>query len=135
MLTFDAPTREVCVVSRSRTNTPLQALVLLNDVQFIEAARALATEVAHEYGDAQDQIREAFIRMTGRDPDATELELLRQVYDEQHELFASGDEQNAFEFLQIGETPPDATLAPADLAALTATCQVILNLDATIYER
>lgn len=135
MLTFDAPTREVCIVSRSRTNTPLQALVLLNDVQFVEAARALATEVAHLRHDPKDQIREAFQRLTGRNPDAEEVDLLQEVYQEQHELFAAGDEQNAFEFLQIGETPPDATMAPADLAALTATCQVILNLDATIYER
>jgi len=135
MLSFDAPTREVCVVSRSRTNTPLQALVLLNDVQFVEAARALATEVAQLHKNQQDQISEAFQRLTGRQPDAKELDLLGEVYQQQYELFANGGEQNAFEFLQIGDTKPDATMAPADLAALTATCQVILNLDATIYER
>jgi hypothetical protein len=135
MLAFDAPTREVCVVSRSRTNTPLQALVLLNDVQFIEAARTLATEVSHLHKEERQQIGEAFVRLTGRPPDADELDLLEEVYDHQYELFSTSGEQDAFEFLQIGETKPDATVAPAELAALTTTCQVILSLDATVYER
>ena len=70
MLAFDAPTREVCTVARGRTNTPLQALVLLNDVQFVEAARALAAAVSHDHADVGDQIGEAFLRLTGRQPDA-----------------------------------------------------------------
>jgi hypothetical protein len=135
MLAFDAGTREVCTVARSRTNTPLQALVLLNDVQFVEAARALAADVSRRHKDLSAQLAEAFSRCTGRGPDERELNLLVEIYNEQQTLFAAGDEQDAAKFLAIGEAKTDAPLAPADLAALTATCQAILNLDATIYER
>ncbi len=135
MSAFDAPTREVCVVSRSRTSTPLQALVLLNDVQFVEAARALAQLAGANHAQVDDQIAAAFLRFTGRRPDATEAGLLRQVYDEQRALFADGELQDAAKYVELGDSKPDSKLAPADLAALAATCQVILNLDATIYER
>jgi hypothetical protein len=143
MLTFDAPTREVCTVSRGRTNTPLQALVLLNDVQFVEAARALAADVANAYANVDDQIGEAFLRLTGRPPDSTELELLMGVYDDQRKLFETNSEppgspgrsQDAAKFLGLGDTKPPATIEPAHLAALTVACQAILNLDATIYKR
>ncbi|HJS09304.1 MAG TPA: DUF1553 domain-containing protein, partial [Pirellulales bacterium] len=135
MSAFDATTREVCVVARGRTNTPLQALVLLNDVQFVEASRALATAVSHEHADVEEQIGAAFLRLTGRRPDAVELKLLVDLYNDQRELFADLTQQDAFKFTQLGEMKPDPTLAPADLAALTVTCQAILSLDATIYER
>jgi hypothetical protein len=135
MLTFDAPTREVCIVSRSRTNTPLQALVLLNDVQFVEAARTLASVVAQTQATVDDQIREAFLRLTGRHPDATEANLLAEVYDKQRDLFTNTSQQVASRFIKLGDSEADSSLSAADLAALTVTCQVILNLDATIVER
>ena len=135
MLAFDAGTREVCTVARSRTNTPLQALVLLNDIQFIEAARALAADVSRRHDSLREQIVEAFSRCTGRQPDEIELNLLVDVYKDQQALFAEGNEQDAKKFLGIGEAKTETSLAPADFAALTATCQAILNLDATIYER
>jgi hypothetical protein len=135
MLAFDAGTREVCIVARSRTNTPLQALVLLNDVQFVEAARALAAEAAQLHAEPDDQIREAFLRLAGREPDEMESGLLNAIYKEQLELFAADAEQHAGAYLAVGEARPESKIAPADLAALTVTCQAILNLDATIYER
>lgn len=135
MLSFDAPTREVCTVARSRTNTPLQALVLLNDVQFVEACRSLATAVALEHAELDEQIGVAFLRLTGRRPDAVELKLLTKVYYEQRKLFADLTQQDAFKFIQLGEARPSPTLVPANVAALTVTCQAILNLDATIFER
>ena len=135
MLSFDAPTREVCTVARSRTNTPLQALVLLNDVQFVEACRALATAVSREHSELNEQIAEAFLRLTGRRSDAVELELLTKVYNEQRKLFVDLTQQDAFKFIQLGEARPDPTLVPASVAALAVTCQAILNLDATIFER
>ncbi len=136
MLAFDAPTREVCTISRSRTNTPLQALVLLNDVQFVEAARALAGEVASVEPTAEvgDQITLAFIRVTGRSPDKTECQLLESLYREQLALF-DGGEQQAEAFLEPGELKPATDIPANHLAALTVVCQTLLNLDAAVYSR
>jgi hypothetical protein len=135
MLAFDAGTREVCTVARSRTNTPLQALVLLNDVQFVEAARALADVVSRDDSDTASPISAAFLRLTGRAPDAAELELLRELYNEQRALFSDKAEQDAVKFAKLGESTASAALDPPGLAALTVVCQAILNLDATIFER
>jgi hypothetical protein len=135
MLTFDAPTREACTVFRGRTNTPLQALVLLNDIQFVEAARALAASVSQRYRTKSDQIQEAFLRLTGRQPDPTEVDLLGKVYEEQRTRFSDASQQDPDRFVEVGEWKTETGLPAADLAALTVTCQVILNLDATIYER
>jgi uncharacterized protein DUF1553 len=135
MMAFDSPTREVCTVTRGRTNTPLQALVLLNDVQFIEAARALAASVMKPNAEAPAQIDEAFLRLTGRHPDPTERNLLVDLYDEQIALFGDKSEQNAAEFTKLGEAKLDPKLDQAHVAALTVVCQAILNLDATIFER
>jgi len=135
MMVFDATAREVCTIARGRTNTPLQALVLLNDVQFVEAARALAASAARGREDLGDQITDAFKRLTGRLPDETELNLLVDLYNEQRALFADAAVQDPTKFTKIGETRPDESLEPAALAALTVACQAILNLDATIFER
>jgi hypothetical protein len=135
MVAFDAPSREVCTVNRGRTNTPLQALVLLNDVQFVEAARALATAVLKENSDLKMEIDEAFVRLTGRRPDTTELNLLTDLYEEQLGLFSNKHKQDASAFAKLGEAAIETKLNPARLAALTITCQAILNLDATIFER
>jgi hypothetical protein len=83
----------------------------------------------------REQIVEAFSRCTGRQPDELELNLLVDVYKEQQALFAESKEQDAEKFLRIGEAKTETSLTPANFAALTATCQTILNLDATIYER
>ena len=137
MVVFDATSREVCTISRGRTNTPLQALVLLNDVQFVEAARGLATAVSHSHAAPADRITAAFLRLTGREPDVQERALLADLYQEQLAHFTSSEEQKqeAAKLLKIGETPPEESLTAVDLAALTIVCQAILNLDATIYER
>jgi hypothetical protein len=134
MLAFDAPTRESCTAARARTNTPLQALVLLNDVQFVEAARALAALVSRRHRDEADQLREAFLRLAGRQPDDVELSILREIRADQRRRFTDGS-QDAEAFLRVGSSPPDSPLAPADLAALVVTCQAIINLDATVFER
>ncbi|HVT30751.1 MAG TPA: DUF1553 domain-containing protein [Lacipirellulaceae bacterium] len=135
MVAFDAPSREVCTVSRSRTNTPLQALVLLNDVQFVEAARALAASELKSHHDLNAQIDEAFLRLTGRHPDTTERDLLTDVYNEQFALFSDKSQQNAAAFAKLGDSRLDPKLNPVQVAALAVTCQAILNLDATIFER
>jgi hypothetical protein len=135
MTAFDATTREVCVVARGRTSTPLQALVLLNDVQFVEAARALAQTAATRHPDIKEQISDAFVRLAGRKPDEKESQLLKQIYYEQLKIFKGESPAAAKKFVELGDSKADSKLAPAELAALTATCQVILNLDATIYNR
>ncbi len=135
MAAFDAPTREVCTVSRSRTNTPLQALVLLNDVQFVEAARALACITSKAHSALDQQIDEVYLRLTGRHPDATELALLTDLYTEQVEVFTKAGQKDVADFLHLGDAKLDSKLPPANLAALTVVCQSILNLDATIVER
>jgi hypothetical protein len=135
MQAFDAPSREVCTVARGRTNTPLQALVLLNDIQFVESARGLASLVSKNHSDLNAQIDEAFVRLAGRHPDAAELALLSDLYNEQATLFADTDIQDATQFLHEGESQPESKLSPSNLAALTVVCQTILNLDATIFER
>jgi hypothetical protein len=135
MLAFDATSREVCTVARGRTNTPLQALVLLNDVQFVEAARALAATVSQDASEVEPRIRTAFLRLTGRSPDARELDLLKGIYNEQLALFENASEQDAAKYLELGDSPIDDRLSPAEFAALAVTCQAVLNLDATIFER
>jgi hypothetical protein len=135
MAAFDAPSREVCTVSRGRTNTPLQALVLLNDVQFVEAARALAANVSQSNSQLPAQIDEAFLRLTGRYPDNTERNLLTDLYNEQATLFADKSQQNPAAFTKLGESQLDLKLDSAHVAALTVVCQTILNLDATVFER
>jgi hypothetical protein len=135
MQVFDAPTREVCTVNRSRTNTPLQALVLLNDVQFVEAARSLAASVAEKFPELERQIDEMFLRLAGRHPDATELALLSDVYNEQLAAFEGAHTNDATTFLSVGESQVPAKLPAKSVAALTVVAQSILNLDATIVER
>ncbi|MCM2370528.1 DUF1553 domain-containing protein [Aporhodopirellula aestuarii] len=133
MLTFDAMSREVCAVKRSRTNTPLQALVLLNDVQFVEAARSLAAEVLPASDDGV-RIDEAFVRLTGRHPDDNELQILLDQMASERDYFTQ-NRSAASAFIKIGESEPDADLDSVELAAMTAVCQTILNLDATIWKR
>ena len=133
MLAFDSTTREVCTVKRSRTNTPLQALVLLNDVQFVEAARALAEDVA-TLGSDDDRIEGAFTRLAGRKPDSFESELLLKLLAEERAYY-SNHPGEAGQLLSLGDRKPSADVDAAELAAMTIVCQAILNLDATIWKR
>ena len=135
MLAFDAVTREFCVARRQNTSTPLQALVLLNDPQFVEAARVLGERTLREGGaDPAGRVSYAFRRLAGRDPDASELSLLSALYAEQRARFAREPEQAAL-LVRIGERKPDPALAAPEVAAATVLAQTILNLDATIWKR
>jgi hypothetical protein len=132
LTTFDAPSREVCQVRRARTNTPLQALELLNDVTFVESARGLAQQMLTAAGrSAQDRVRFAFRRATARTPDAAELAVLVRGFEQYRRTFAS-DPEAARRLLAHGDSRPDPRLDPVELAACTATAGVILNLDETI---
>ena len=135
MLAFDAPTREVCVVHRQATSTPLQPLVLLNDPQFVEAARGLAERLLREGGATrQEKLTYAFRLAATRRPTERELRLLDELYQEQLELFRK-DPAGAQKFLKSGEHPVPSGIDPIELAATTATAGAVLNLDAAVTTR
>ncbi|MFO0910149.1 MAG: DUF1553 domain-containing protein [Isosphaeraceae bacterium] len=132
MVTFDAPSREVCQVKRARTNTPLQALELLNDVTYVEAARRLAERMLVEGGATPEaRITFAFRRATGRAPLDSELRILSRGLEEHLKHYRS-NRDTAAQLVSIGESRAPAALEASDLAAYTATASVILNLDETI---
>lgn len=132
LITFDAPDREKCVARRSVTNTPLQALVLLNDPTFIEAARSLAERTLKAAGsDSNRRIAYLFRLVTARNPDATELAALRALAGvELKEYKMHGDA--AEKLLHVGESSYDPKMNAAELAAWTTVASTVLNLDETI---
>jgi hypothetical protein len=129
MTVFDAPDREFCIVRRSSTNTPLQALTLLNDPIFVEAARKLAERALLEGG--SNQLAYAFKLATGRAPDAHEQGILNQTLEKMRATYAK-DEKAAAGLLAIGKAPRNQTLSVTELAAYTAVMNLILNLDEVI---
>jgi hypothetical protein len=132
LATFDAPDREKCTARRALTNTPLQALVLMNDPTYVEAARALAQRTLLEAGgNPGKRIQFAFRQATGRKPSAEELQLLSSLAQKQGALYRK-EKQRASELIHVGESPSNATLNPSELAAWTVVASSILNLDETI---
>lgn len=134
MTAFDATSREVCSVKRSSTNTPMQALVLLNDVQFVEAARALATKVILQDDDHQIRVRHAFLSLTGRAPIEAEMQLLLALYQEQLEHYRERGDA-AKKLVSHGESKVNEAIEPVELAAMTVLCQAMINLDASVWKR
>ena len=132
LLTFDAPTREACTVRRSSTNTPLQALVLWNDEQFLEAARVLAERTLRETADESQGLALLFRRCTGRAPSERELGLLRETLDHYLERYADAAEAAAI--AEVGDWPRDEALEPSLVAAWTLVASAVLNLHATITQ-
>lgn len=134
MMAFDTGTREVCTVRRDRTNTPLQALVLLNDVQFVEACRHLAETALEQEQTDEARIVHAFVSLAGRKPDEKELQALLELLGDEHRYYEENIAE-ANKLISIGESEPNTKLGAQQLAALTTVCQAILNLDATIWKR
>ncbi|MCC7236307.1 MAG: DUF1553 domain-containing protein [Bryobacterales bacterium] len=129
---FDAANRESCVVRESRTNTPLQALNLMNDVQFVEAARLLGQRMMRESGATpSERLRYGFRLATGRLPSAKEAEVLSGSLSYHLDYFA-GNATRIDEFLAQGETRPDPALDRRELAAYGAVGSLLLNLDETV---
>jgi hypothetical protein len=131
MRTFDAPSRESCTVRRERTNTPLQALLLLNEPQFVEAARALAELTLRHGGATADRLTFMFRRVTARRPGDRELAELAAAFNDHRSAFAA-DPAAAKHLIVVGETKPDPTLDPRELAAWTMIGNLLLNLDEVI---
>jgi hypothetical protein len=129
---FDQPSREYCVIRRSRTDTPLQALDLLNDPTYLEASRMLAEHVMTAGGSSPaDRIASAFKQVTCRLPNAAEASVLLDGFNRQLVHYRHNHDA-ATALLKIGATPANPKLDPTELAAYTMTCSVILNLDETV---
>ncbi len=135
MTTFDAADRSVCSVKRQSTSTPLQALVLLNDVQFVEAARFVGQRALKEGGaTAEERTAWTFRLVTGRTPSDKERAVLAKLFAEQKALFEK-DPAAAKKLLGVGEKPVDVMLPVADLAAATVLANVLFNHDETVMRR
>jgi len=135
MLAFDAPRRAVCIAKRERTDTPLQALILLNGVQYVEAARVLGESLHRDSkGDVAKMIDAGFVRCLSRPPDALESEILTQLYHEQREHFTQHPTE-AESFLKIGTAVHDTAIPTAEAAAATILAQALLNHDACVVKR
>lgn len=129
MAAFDAPEREFCMVQRSRTNTPLQAFVLLHDPQFVEAARKLGERMMTEAGstDPAARLGHGFEICLGRSPEAGELERLRETFRHWLEEFRE-DPEGARQLLSVGQSASPENIDPAELAAYATVGRIIMNL-------
>jgi hypothetical protein len=133
LATFDASSRSYCVVRRQQTNTPLQALVTLNDPTFIEASRVLAIQMC-EAGNGQQGIIEAYRKLTGRTPQAKEVELLTALRDTEQKKFSAHPEKTKG-WLHTGQHSAGTKLNAALLAANAVVANTILNSDAALTKR
>ena len=132
MLLFDAPSREYCTVKRSRTNTPLQALSLLNEVTYVEAARKLGERMVREGGATDaERIRFAVRTTLARDPSEQEATILLKGLAADRAKFAKSPEA-ARKLLAFGDAKPAAGLDPVELAAHAMTANILLNLDEAV---
>jgi Protein of unknown function (DUF1553)/Protein of unknown function (DUF1549)/Planctomycete cytochrome C len=132
LLAFDAPTREECTAERARSNIPQQALALLNDPTYVEAARAFAARILHEGGkEAGDRLAWAFREALSRAPRSDEVQTLGALLEKETTLYAS-DSASAAELVKTGFSPAPKDLNVSELAAWTNVARVILNLHETI---
>ena len=132
MITFDNPMKEICEVRRTRTSTPLQALILLNDPQIMEASKVMAYSILRKGMQTPEQgIADAFRKITCRKAKDNEIALLKEFYDSELDKYKK-DKTGAKKMLMVGHYPADTKLGPAESAALMLTIQTIYNLDETI---
>ncbi len=135
MTAFDAPNREICTVKRENTNTPLQALVLLNDTEFVEASKVLAERMQKEGGDSLDaQISYGFRLAVSRFPKSEEKRILKELYQEQANRFRK-EPREALELLSVGQKEIDMALEKTKTAALTMVANTMLNHDEAYMKR
>lgn len=128
MLTFDAPDRTICTVEREPTATPLQSLVLMNDPQYVEAARVMASRLSESHDDDDALIQSAFRLLTSRYPTRSETNVLEDLMEEQLQHFADFPER-ATQLLSTGHVPTRWVRDRTDMAALTVVISTIMNLD------
>ena len=132
MMTFDSATRDICSVKRQITSTPLQALVMMNDPQIVEAARMLAYRSIEEADEsAEDRISFMFELATSRQPDKEEVSLIKTLFDIELDRYIKQPE-NAGKFLSVGNFAMKPILEVSEFAAYASVASAILNLDETI---
>jgi hypothetical protein len=132
MVNFDAPNREQFCTMRERSNTPLQALQLMNDVQYVEASRALATRMIREGGETfEERLAFAYRVVLARSPSEYETRVLAQQFEANLAHYKS-DQDSAKKLITQGETQPDAGIDVGELAAFTLIANTLLNLDETL---
>lgn len=132
LLAFDAPSREECAADRTRSNIPQQALALLNDPTYVEAARTLAARTVKEGGtDVRSRLDWAWRQALGRKPREDEVAAARAVL-EKHQAEYTRDLDSARALLKVGLAPPPADVPPAELAAWTSVARILLNIHETI---
>ena len=135
MMALDASKRDVCVVKRERTSSPLQAFVLLNDPQFVEASRVLAQQLLLEHGDNTEAwIAQAFRRMTSRRPSPTEVEILLGLWTTQLRHFEQHPDKAA-SFLKTGEAPVEDKIPAARIAAAASVISTLFSFDECVMKR
>jgi len=131
MMNFDTSERNLCTIKRQSTATPLQALVLMNDPQFVEAARILGERMILEGGDSEDaRIRFGFRTLTGREPSAENVEVLERLLAQERKRFAN-DASASAKLASVGEFKVHAGLNAREVAAFTTVASTIMNFDAT----
>jgi hypothetical protein len=135
MTVLDASDRNMCIVRRQRTSTPLQALLLLNEPQMVEAARLIAERVYKEGGESSDEkLNFTFRLLTSRNLLGEELPLMRELYEQELQKYQE-DETGAKELLAVGEYPRDQNLPLTQVAALTAVTNIMMNYDEVYTKR
>ncbi len=131
MVNFDSPTRELCVVREGRTNTPLQALNLMNDVLYLEAARKLAERMMAAGPGAEERLKEAYRLTLAREPQDREMQVLKRTLERLERRYRQ-DPKAAEEFLKQGASPRDERYAASELASYAAVASLVLNLDEAV---
>ena len=131
MIIFDASNRDHCEIKRSKTNTPLQALVMLNDPTVLEASRVLAERISLKSGSTSDKINESFRRIVCRQPTEKEMKLLTDYYNSEAGVFGK-NRKEAFKVLNVGEHPHEAKVNEGQAAALMRVINTLYNMEETI---
>jgi hypothetical protein len=133
MSVFDAPTREACIVNRSRTNTPLQALVVMNGTQFVEASRNLAQRIVVAKRTDRERVAYLFQLATGRPASENETAIVLDTLHKQRQEFQA-DPESAKKLLSVGESQRDESIPATEHAAWTMVCNMVLNLDEVVTQ-
>ena len=135
MMAFDAVKRDVCSAQRETTSTPLQALVLMNGPQFVEAARVLGEKAWKESaGDRDKALQSVWFALTSRESSEPELALLRLMFDEQLAHFQA-NEAEAKSFLGVGEKKRDESISVAEAAAIATVAKALFSYDECVMKR